>query len=120
MYSIDVSASKNLIDVTLAGFLSVEEVQCYGADLTAAFRQHQMKPGYRMRIDTSGCSAQLQEVLGAFQQHVATFPKASRIAVVNNGALTGMQLKRVLSQPYMRIFAAPDEALAWLRESESA
>jgi hypothetical protein len=114
MYTIDVDPSSNLLTLELSGFLSVEEIaRCMG-DMGAAFRQHRMKAGYLLLIDTSGCSVQLQEVLGAFQTHAAAFPKARRIAVVNTSSLIRMQVRRVLTQSYMRLFESVAEARAWL------
>lgn len=118
MYTIDIDPSLDLIALELSGFMSVDEIaRCMG-DLGVAFRQYRMKPGYLMLVDTSGCSVQLQEVLGAFAAHAATFPKARRIAAVITSSLIRMQVRRVLTRSYMRLFETAAEARAWLLSAD--
>lgn len=120
MYAIDVDPSLNLLTLELSGFLSVEEIaRCMG-EMGAAFRHHCMKPGYLMLVDTSACDVQLQAVLGAFKTHAAAFPKARRIAVVNTSSLIRMQVRRVLTQSYMRLFGTVAQARTWLSSDDDA
>ena len=57
---------------------------------------------------------QAQEAVRAFRRHFAGFPQASRIAVVTESAIARMQVRREMTQPYLRIFARAESALAWL------
>jgi len=120
MYHITFVASRQLISVKLTGLFSAGEVERYVADLRDRFLRHRFKAGYLMLIDTSECTIQPQDVLLALQEHMASFPKASRIAVVTGSSLARMQVRRVMHQPYLRIVATAREGHQWLFASEDA
>ena len=78
---------------------------------------HPFVAPYVMLIDTRDCSLQSQEVVGIFGDHIAGFPKATRIALVNGSSLARMQLRRLLPRDYARFFDEPDAARDWLLEA---
>jgi hypothetical protein len=70
----------------------------------------------------SGSAVQPQEALAAFREHLGEgkFPRASRIAIVTPSAIAKLQVRREMTQDYLRIFAVADDALAWLLEPQTA
>ncbi|WP_375381390.1 STAS/SEC14 domain-containing protein [uncultured Sphingomonas sp.] len=120
MFDIEIDDRAGLVDVRLSGLMSVEEARRYIADLGSAFIRHHMRAGYLMRIDVSLATLQSQEVLAAFQDHMAHFPKARRIAIVTGDSLVRMQVRRVMTQDYARVFATAGEGLVWLLSPDAA
>jgi hypothetical protein len=118
MYQITFTPSQQLISVKLGGLFGTVEIGHYIKDLRHEFLQHRYKAGYLMLIDTTDCAIQPQEVLGALQEHMATFPKAGRIAVVTGSSLARMQVRRVMKQPYMRIVDTSAAGMKWLLTGE--
>ena len=114
MHRITVIPAHNVVESTLWGFLSVDDVSGYDADLQRHFRSGRLQAGYRMLIDVAGCAIQQQEVINAFQAHVLGCPKASRIAAVTGSSIVRMQVRRVLNQSYMRTFTDRLAAWEWL------
>lgn len=113
MYCILVNPDANAVESIFAGFLSVAEIAAYDVDLQKRFDQGHLTAGYRMLLDVSGCPIQPREVIAAFQTHVEGCPKASCIAVVAGGSMVRMQVRRILAQPYTRIFDTRSEAQDW-------
>jgi hypothetical protein len=84
----------------------------------ARFTAEGFRPGYLLRMDMSGSAVQPQEALAAFREHLGEglFPRASRIAIVTPSAIAKMQVKREMTQSYLRIFETAQPALDWLLE----
>jgi len=114
MYQIETDRRRNLIAVTLGGMLSVGEVAAYIAELRERFRAERFTAGYRILIDVDACCIQSQAMIEAMREHMVRFPKASRIAMATGSSLARMQVKRLMTQPYARVFESRAEGLAWL------
>lgn len=107
----------NRIVSTLSGFFSLDQVADYSREAERAIRDLSGRYGrYRMVIDIRDCSAQSQDVIGAFADHVAGVPRAHRLAIVADSALTRLQIRRVIGRPEIVIFDHPVEAVAWADE----
>jgi hypothetical protein len=120
MYAIDTDPARNLILVRLGGMMSVDEVAEYMHQLRRRFVEDSFRAGYRILVDVSECLIQSQDMIIAMGKHMATFPKASRIAMVSRSSLARMQIRRLMTQSYASVFETPDEALAWLVEERAA
>ena len=115
MFDINYDRPRNLIEATLAGFLSVPEVEQYAAKVEPLIHRAAALPrGYLMLIDVSGCSIQSQVVVTAFQQHVADVPRARRCAFVTGSSMVRMQIRRIIGQSTMQMFDSCDGAREWL------
>lgn len=113
MYDIQVDREHSLIEATLGGMMTTEEVAAYIADLKRSFVLNKMH-GYSMVIDVTGCPIQQQDMIQAMGAHMATMPKARSLAVVVGGSLARMQVRRLFTQPYARIVATVEEGRAWV------
>lgn len=69
-------------------------------------------------MDMTDSAVQPQQALGSFRRCFAGFPPARRIAIVTPSKLAEMQVRREMPQPYLRLFAVRDTAMAWLLERE--
>ena len=67
----------------------------------------------------SASSAQPQEAVASFRANLGDFPKARRIAIITGSAITRLQVKREMTQPYLRIFDDATAGLAWLLAPEA-
>lgn len=113
MYKIAIDRARNLVEVTLGGLMTVEEVADYIAELQRQFIANHMR-SYVMIIDVSQAPIQSQEMIRAMGQHMAAMPKAQAIAVVTGSSLARMQIKRLFMQSYSRIVTTIDEARTWV------
>ncbi|MBI0476840.1 STAS/SEC14 domain-containing protein [Sphingomonas sp. MA1305] len=120
MYAIDLNPTLNLVDIRWQGLFDETTVAAYAADLERRFAAAGFRPGYRLRIDMSATSVQPRDAAAAIHARLATFPKASRIAIVTGSAITRLQVQRFMTQPYLRVFADAAEALGWLTEAAAA
>lgn len=117
MYQIAVDRERALIRVKHAGFFTVEEVRAYAADLARTFIGAFGARPYSMVIDIADCAIQSQEVIRAFKDHIAAFPKAQRLAVVTGQSLARRQLLRILPRDYLESFETDEQADQWLRDA---
>lgn len=113
MYSIAVMAPAGLVEVTLGGLMTVEEVVNYIRDLKAAFVRHRLR-SYAFILDVAACPIQQQDMLQSMGAHMVTMPKARAIAVVTGSSLARMQIRRLFIQPYARITTNMADARAWV------
>ena len=120
MYRITPHRNANLIEVELGGMMSVDEVADYMAALRQAFVANHFRAGYRILIDVTACPIQSQEMVEGMRTHMAGMPKASRIAMVTGSSLARMQVRRLMTQDYARVFATPEEARVWLASIEQS
>lgn len=117
MYRIEFREDLNLLDIAWSATFTPAAVVDYARELKAHFVREGFRPGYKLRIDMRRSAVQPQDALPVFAECFADFPKASRIAIVTPSTLAGMQVKRVMTQPYLRVFKNADESLAWLSEA---
>ena len=117
MHNLIIDASYNLVKVELSGMLTPGDVERYGADLKSRFTMGKLRPGYRMLLDVSKCCIQPQETIAAFQRHVAGAPKSERIAIVTGSSVIRMQVRRVMTQSYAKLFTDRAQAFHWLMQN---
>ncbi|MET0138132.1 MAG: STAS/SEC14 domain-containing protein [Sphingobium sp.] len=120
MYIIEFRHESNLLDIAWTGLFAADLVGAYARDVAMQFGRSGFRPGYRLRMDMTRSGLQPQAALARFADSFAAFPKASRIAVITPSALMGMQVRRMMTQPYLRIFAGAKEGLDWLLTSEDS
>ncbi|WP_315762184.1 hypothetical protein [Sphingomonas sp. Y38-1Y] len=113
MYEIKVDAARGVVELTLGGMLSVEEVDEYIAALRAAFVANRLS-SYAMLIDVSDCPIQSQSTIAEMQRSMGPMPKARAIALVTGSSLARMQIRRLFTQDYARIVGSREEGLAWV------
>lgn len=113
MYTIKVDRRLELVEASLAGMMSNQEVTAYVADLKLAFIAHRLQ-SYAMVIDVSDCPIQSQDMIQAMGRHMATMPKARALAIVTGSSLARMQVRRLFKQPYARITATASEGRSWV------
>ena len=118
MFKLMVDPSYSLIESKLAGFLTVAEVQDYASEAEPLIDRCAARGGYRMLIDVSGCSIQAQEVVTAFQRHVARVPQAQRLAVITGSSIVRMQVRRIISRSGIEMFSDRAAAMTWLSDAE--
>lgn len=114
MYEYSFRHDLNLLDIAWKGAFTPDIVRRYAHELIRRFWDEGFMPGYLLRIDMSESAAQPREALPTFAQELGDFPKASRIAIITPSAVASLQVKRVMTQPYLRIFASADESMDWL------
>jgi hypothetical protein len=116
MYDILFRHDINLLDIAWHGLFTGEEVAAYAREVKARFVAEGFSPGYLLRMDMSRSAVQPQEALAAFREYLGegNFPRASRIAIVTPSAIARLQVKREMTQSYLRIFETAAPALTWL------
>lgn len=120
MYSIVFRPDLNLVDIRWSGLFDQARVDAYADELIRRFRAERFAPGYRLRMDMSGTSVQPVDAAQAINRRLGSFPRASRIAIVTASAITRLQVRRFMTQPYLHIFASADAALDWLVAPDDA
>ncbi len=68
----------------------------------------------------SGTSVQPTDAAAAIHRRLGAFHRASRIAIVTSSAIARLQVRRFMTQPYLRIFADALEAFYWLTADRQA
>ncbi|NWK95207.1 hypothetical protein DM806_05915 [Sphingobium lactosutens] len=115
-YTINFRHDIGLMDVAWHRFFAADDVGPYADECKARFVAEAFQPGYLLRMDMSDSAVQPQDAVAMFRTHFDGFPRARRIAVVTSSAIARMQVRREMTQPYMRIFGTADGALQWLLE----
>ncbi len=114
MYSIVFRHDLNLVDIRWTGLFDQPSVDTYADELIRRFREEGFRTGYRLRMDMSGTSVQPVDAAQAINRRLGAFHRASRIAIVATSAITRLQVRRFMTQDYLRIFDSADAALDWL------
>lgn len=114
MYAFAFRHDLNLLDIQWTGLFTPDIAQRYAREVIDGFRRSGFVPGYRLRIDMSAIRVQPAESIMVVHQSMRDFPRASRIAMVTGSAIARHQIRRLMTQPYLRMFDEADEALAWL------
>lgn len=113
MYRIAVAKPRRL-QSTIWGFLDVAEALEYAARMVEARANLcRYSPLYQLVIDVSGAKIQSQEVVGAFQKHIASFPPAERVGVVAGHSLNRYQALKLMDRPHVRVADAIGDAQSW-------
>ena len=120
MYSIVFRHDLNLVDIKWTGLFDQPSVDAYADELIRRFREEGFRTGYRLRMDMSGTSVQPVDAAQAINRRLGAFHRASRIAIVATSAITRLQVRRFMHQPYLRIFDSADSALDWLVSPDDA
>ena len=122
MYRIQFRHDINLLDIAWHGLFTHDAVVDYARDVKARFVEEGFRPGYRLRMDMSESAVQPQDALSAFRENLGDglFPRASRIAIVTRSAIARLQVKREMTQSYLRIFESAQDAFIWLTESDAS
>ena len=120
MYSITYRPTLNLLDIAWHGLFTPDAIAHYAQAVWDRFRAEGLRAGaYRLRMDMSQSAVQTQEALAAFRAQFQDFPRASRIAIVTPSAIAKLQVRREMTQSYLRLFETADEALAWLAADDA-
>lgn len=117
MYDIQVDRKYAVINVTLSGLMTSQEVDAYIADLKKGFVSNGLRT-YAMVIDVSACPIQSQDVIARMGEHMAAMPKAHALAVVTGSSLAKMQIRRLFKQSYARIVSTVAEGRSWVYNGE--
>ncbi|KTT73464.1 hypothetical protein [Sphingomonas endophytica] len=113
-YDLDFDRAAHLLVVRWYRMFSPGDVETYGQEYTRGFVAAQFRSGYRLLMDMTPCDAQPQESLALFAAHMKKIPKASRIGVAATAPLLRGQVRRIMTQPYMRLFESPVDARTWV------
>lgn len=115
-FSIELRRERNLLDVRMAGFFTLDDVARYRAAITAASRELGGDPGQQIMIcDISEMRIQSQEVVEAFRQNMADPLYARRrVALVASATLARTQAQRAVGRREARMFTSRADAEAWL------
>ena len=114
MYRVAFRREMNLLDIEWLAMFDPDTVADYARRLRAQFDAEGFAPGYLLRMDMRRSGIQPQDALPAFRRHFAGFPVANRIAIVTESAIARMQVRREMTQSYLRIFERAETALTWL------
>lgn len=117
MYKIEVDGQHGVVNVTLTGMMSLDEVAAYIADVRRACVAHRLRD-YAMVIDVRDCPIQQQDTIRAMGEHMASMPKARALAIVTGRSLAKMQIRRLFTQAYARIVDTIAEGQAWVVHRE--
>ncbi|MEH3046169.1 hypothetical protein [Sphingomonas adhaesiva] len=113
MYQIVLDGEQSVINVTLSGMMTLDEVAAYITDVRRTCVANRLRE-YAMVIDVRDCPIQQQDTIKAMGAHMATMPKARSLAVVTGSSLAKMQIRRLFTQPYARIVNTIEEGQAWV------
>ncbi|WP_294301698.1 hypothetical protein [uncultured Sphingomonas sp.] len=115
-FSIRLNRDRNLLDVRLGGFFTLDDVARYRSAITAASRELGGDPGQQIMLcDISDMRIQSQDVVEAFRQNMADPLYARRrVALVVTATLARTQAQRAVGRREARMFTSRVDAEAWL------
>lgn len=118
MYKITVGHGRRILRVELSGFFAPEEVAAFARDEQAAAKSLGCPSGtFGLLLETPGGMPQSQDVVAAFRRLLSDLPlKAGRVAIVSEGALVTMQVRRIMTAERTGVFDRVDDALAWIAD----
>ncbi len=120
MYTIRFQPEHRLLDIAWHRIFLPDQVPDYARQCLQQFLAQGLKPGYLLRMDMRDSAVQPRDTLEVFARSFRDFPKASRIAVITASALQRMQVLRVMTQPYLRVFDDADAGLNWLLDAPAS
>ncbi len=115
-FSIRLNRDRNLLDVRLGGFFTLDDVARYRSAITAASRELGGDPGQQIMLcDISDMRIQSQDVVEAFRQNMADPLYARRrVALIVTATLARTQAQRAVGRREARMFTSRVDAEAWL------
>lgn len=114
MYAIRYVRGHDLLDISWSGLFTPEGMATYVEDCWACWKREQFRAGYLLRIALEDGQPLPQDTLRVLAGAFADFPKSRRTAMVANGAIARLQIRRAMMEPHMQIFETPEAALDWL------
>lgn len=120
MYTIRFQPEHSLLDIAWHRIFLPDQVPDYARQCLRQFLAEGLRPGYLLRMDMRESAVQPRDTLDSFARSFRDFPKASRIAVITASALQRMQVLRVMTQPYLRVFDDTDAGLNWLLDASAS
>ena len=118
MYKITVDHGRRIVRVQMSGFFDPTEVAAFARDEQAAAKSLGCPSGaFGLLLETPGAMPQSQEVVAAFRRLLSDLPlKAGRVAIVSEGALVTMQVRRIMTAERTGVFDRVEDALAWIAD----
>lgn len=115
-FDIRIRPDRNLLDVRMAGFFTLDDVARYRAAITTASRELGGDPGRQIMLcDISGMRIQSQDVVEAFRQNMADpVYGRRRVALVVTATLARSQAQRAVGRREARMFTSRADAETWL------
>jgi len=121
MYTITLRVRARLLEVKLAGLLTVEEVAALRRDIVEELDRHRLGAGqYVTLLDTTECPIQPQPVHEALTLlgNDATI-RAARVALWTADSPSRMQARRAPATAPTHMFRQRADAVAWLRGADN-
>lgn len=121
-FRINVDVNKSLVHIWLGGFFATSDIPAFVAERDAAHRKLKCAPNQHVTLtDVREMNIQPQDTVAAFRNLLADKRHQSRkVAFVVASSLARMQLIRAAEGRIARLFATPEEAIAWLLSDEPA
>lgn len=122
LYELSFDVSMRVVTTRHRGFWSVADLAPYFAELAAFLKALPCGADWKLLIDNREYPIQSREVVeesSRLRQQI-TVDIFKRRAVVYDGALQGLQVKRVHALTDVRSFQTIEEATAWLCETTEA
>ena len=121
MHSFTSDPARGVIEITVAGFWTLEEF----GEFTRALQHHiRMWPGSTPPMSLynyTDAAIQSQDVVAAMQHLASTVDPHRRVALYTEGRLARMQARRVaMAGSQMRVFDSREEAIEWLTSKPTA
>lgn len=120
MFDITTDPAHKLIRATLRGFFNPATVAQFGQAVQMASAGMGCRSGEHLLLaDTTQCTLQSQDVVGAFQSLITDAPlKSKRIAIITGGSLSRMQVRRILVRDQAMMFDNAADAEHWVLTGE--
>jgi len=119
MYTIAFRHDLNLLDICWTGLFTPGAVDAYATELVARFAREGFRPGYLLRMDMTDSAVQPVQAATLINRRLGDFPRATRIAIVTRSAIARLQVRRFMTQPYLRIFDDAAAVLDWLTRADA-
>jgi len=114
MFQMTVDTDRALVDVLVRGLIAGDEAARYVAELNQAMVALQSASSYVMFFHVVDAPIQPQETVAMMTSQKATMRKARAIAILTGSSPVRMQIRRLFTQPYVRLVESRDEGLAWI------
>jgi hypothetical protein len=115
-FSFHVDPVKSLVQITMEGFFSEQDVAAFSIAQDEAYRRLRCEPNQHVTlVDMRGMRIQARDSVTAFQRRMNN-PKiaARKIAFVVAKSLARMQIKRATEGLTSQLFSSDSDARAWL------